>query len=136
MAYATSDDIVIIYGEEILNAVADRDRSGRRDEDAVTAALQAASDEIDTYLAARYDVPLVTPPPYIRQVCVDISVYRLALDIAPRTEEMRLRYMDAINYLKAVSEGKIDLPTTGTPPGTGTGNTVGSSARVIGALRG
>ena len=137
MAYATTQDIVVIYGEEILNAVADRDRSGRSDEDAVQAALEAASAEIDTYLGSRYTVPLTSPPPYIRQIAVDITVYRLALDIAPRTEEMRLRYMDAITYLKAVAAGTIDLPTTtGDPGGSGTADTVGSGAKVIGALRG
>lgn len=137
MAYATSSDIEMIYGPEILDAVADRDRSGRRNELAIQAALDSASAEIDTYIGNRYTTPLDSVPPYIRQVCVDITVYRLALDVAPRTEEMRLRYQDAIAYLKAVSEGKIDLPITEDPndPVDG-GNSVGVGAKVIGAKRG
>lgn len=137
MAYATNNDIITIYGEQVLNAVASRDGSNRQSYEAVEAALDAASAEIDTYIGNRYTVPLVAPPPYIRQVCVDISVYRLALDVGPRTDEMRLRYKDAIEYLRAVSKGDIDLPVTGgTDPGGGTGNPAGTGARVIGAKRG
>lgn len=137
MAYATSLDIETIYGSEILDAVSDRDRTGTRNELAIQAALDAASAEIDTYIGNRYTTPLQSVPPYIRQICVDITVYRLALDIAPRTEEMRLRYMDAIAYLRSVSEGKIDLPVTedpNAPPDTG--DTVGVGAKVISAMRG
>jgi phage gp36-like protein len=70
-------------------------------------------------------------------VCVDIAVYRLALDVGPRTEEMRLRYTDAISYLKSVADGKFELPDTGggTDPGGGE-NSAGTGARVIGAKRG
>lgn len=137
MAYATIADIETIYGSALLDAVSDRDRTGTRNDLAITAALDAASAEIDTYIGTRYTTPLTQVPPYIRQICVDITVYRLALDVAPRTEEMRLRYVDAIAYLKAVSEGKIDLPITADPdaPVDG-GNTVGIGAKVISALRG
>jgi phage gp36-like protein len=137
MAYATNADIITIYGEQVLNAVASRDGSNRQSYEAVAAALDAASAEIDTYIGNRYTVPLTAPPPYIRQVCVDITVYRLALDVGPRTDEMRLRYKDAIEYLRDVSKGTIDLPVTGgTDPGGGTGNPAGTGARVIGAKRG
>lgn len=139
MAYATGSDIAILYGEAVLDVVASRDDSGRQSEDAVLAALESSSAEIDTYLGMRYVVPLETPPPYIKQVCVDITVYRLALDIGPRTEEMRLRYKDAIDYLKMVSKGEIDLPVTsggsgGSTPGSSNG--VGTGARVLGSVRG
>lgn len=136
-AYATNTDIITIYGEQVLNAVASRDGSNRQSYEAVEAALDAASAEIDTYLGNRYTVPLVAPPPYIRQVCVDITVYRLALDVGPRTEEMRLRYKDAIEYLRAVAKGDIDLPLTGgSTGGGGNGSSAGTAARVIGSKRG
>src|SRR5690606_11273033 len=99
MPYATAVDIEKIYGREILDAVADRSRTGQQDDDAVAAALQVSEDEINSYLGGRYSVPLEPVPPYIRQMCVDFTVYRLALDIAPRSEEMRLRYLDHISYL-------------------------------------
>jgi phage gp36-like protein len=136
MVYASNADIIIIYGEAVLDTVASRDSSGRQSYEAVDAALQSASDEIDTYLGGRYTVPLETPPPYIRQICVDIAVYRLALDIGPRTEEMRLRYTDAINYLKSLAKGDLDLPVTGGEGGGGSGTGAGTNARIIGSLRG
>jgi phage gp36-like protein len=135
-SYATAADIVIIYGQDILDAVASRDGSGRGSPEAITAALDAATAEIDTYLGTRYTVPLNPVPPYIRQVCVDIAVYRLALDIGPRTEEMRIRYADAIAYLKNVAEGKFELPDTGGGGGDPGGGAAGTGARVIGAKRG
>jgi phage gp36-like protein len=137
MAYATEANIVTMYGQDLLDAVASRDGSGRANPDTVTSALEAATAEIDTYLGVRYTVPLDPVPPYIRQVCVDIAVYRMALDIGPRTEEMRVRYADAIAYLKNVAEGKFELPDTsgggGEDPG---GGNAGTGARVIGAKRG
>jgi phage gp36-like protein len=136
MAYATQANIVTLYGQELLDAVASRDGSGRADPETVTAALDAATAEIDTYLGVRYTVPLDPVPPYIRQVCVDIAVYRMALDIGPRTEEMRVRYADAIAYLKNVAEGKFELPDTGSGGEDPGGGSAGTGARVISAKRG
>jgi phage gp36-like protein len=135
MAYATQAQIVTMYGQDLLDAVASRDGSGRGSPETIAAALDAASAEIDTYLSVRYTVPLVPAPPYIQQICVDIAVYRMALDIGPRTEEMRLRYADAIAYLKNVADGKFELPDTGGGETPG-GGSAGTGARVIGAKRG
>ena len=141
MPYATAVDIETIYGRDVLNAVADRSGSGYQDESAIAAALQASEDEINAYLGGRYRVPLSPVPPYIRQMCVDITVYRLALDVIPRTEEMRLRYLDHINYLKAVAAGKIDLPGVGGSGGGDSGdgsgsNSAGTGAKILNSRRG
>lgn len=138
MPYATATDIETIYGRQILDAVADRSQTGQQDEDAVAAALQVSEDQINSYLGGRYKVPLEPVPPYIRQMCVDLTVYRLALDVAPRSEEMRLRYLDHIDYLKDVAAGKIDLPgiiNTGSGDDTGQ-DTVGTGAKILASRRG
>lgn len=108
MAYATQADIVDLYGPNALY-VADRDGDGVADADAVTRALNAASDEIDSYLAVRYRLPLDTTPGILRQYAVDIALYRLALGREVLSEEHRRRYEDALGALKRLAEGKAAL---------------------------
>jgi len=146
--YATAIDIERIYGRYLLDAVADRDTSGIQDQDAIESALITATDEINAYIGSRYSVPLNPVPPYIRQMCVDIAVYRLALDVGPRTDEMRLRYDDHIKYLKDVAAGRVDLPgfvptdpgdgggSSGGGPNTDTPNTLGPGAKILPSIRG
>ncbi len=133
VTYATQDDIAALYGQELLAIVGDRAGDGTIDAEAVTAALEMATSEIDTYLAARYNVPLASVPPYIKQICIDIAVYRLAHSDAPRTEEMRRRYEDAIRFLTAFAKGTVEVPgiDDGGEDDGSDGETVGGGAKVI-----
>jgi phage gp36-like protein len=108
MTYAVLADIVTLYGQNAL-VVADHDRDGLPDEDAVTRAIEAAQGEIDTYLAARYPLPLHEVPSFLKQLCVDIALYRLALAADVATTEHRTRYDDALGHLKKIGEGKAAL---------------------------
>lgn len=108
MAYATEADIVELYGADALY-VADHDGDGASDTAAVERALSSASDEIDSHLAVRYTVPLEDTPSVVRQWCVDIALYRLALSHTVLTEEHRTRYEDALKALKNVADGKQRL---------------------------
>lgn len=112
MPYATQADIVTLYGADAL-VVADRDGDGLPDAAAVARALELASAEIDTHLAARYRLPLPAGVPMLGQWCVDIALYRLAQTADVLSEEMRRRYEDALAALKRVAEGKaaLVLPT-------------------------
>ena len=108
MAYATQADIEAIYS---LNAlyVADRDGDGNVDSAAVDRALSSASDEIDSYLATRYPVPLAEVPGIVTQYAVDVALYRLALSAEVLTEELRRRYEDTIAALKRIAKGEQAL---------------------------
>lgn len=108
MAYATQGDIAELYGPHALH-VADRDGDGLADAAAVTRALEGASDEIDSYLAVRYRLPLAQPPRILRQHAVDIALYRLALSADVLSEEHRRRYEDAIAALKRIAKGEAAL---------------------------
>lgn len=105
MTYAAKDDIEKIHGTDALERVADRDGDGEIDTDAVDLALESASSEIDSYISVRYDVPLASPSPMVKQVCVDIAVYRLAVSTTRLTDEMRQRYEDAVEWLKSIAKG-------------------------------
>jgi phage gp36-like protein len=107
--YANQSDIVALYGANAL-VVADRDGNGVADEAAVTRALASASDEINSYLAVRYTVPVPAPAPQILiQLCVDIGVYRLALSADVLSAEHRQRYEDALAMLKRLAKGEAAL---------------------------
>lgn len=108
MPYATQADIVTLYGEDAL-FVADRDGDGEADAAAVVRALEHASAEIDTHLAARYPLPLSAVPAIVIPWCVDIALYRLALTADVLSEEHRRRYEDTLAALRRVAEGKAAL---------------------------
>jgi phage gp36-like protein len=116
MAYATSNDIIELYGEDAL-FVADHDRDGAADLVAVDRALASASDEIDANIGARYPLPLLEVPGFLKTICVDIAVYRLALATDVLSEEHRRRYEDALGFLKRVADGKAALIFTSSAPG-------------------
>jgi phage gp36-like protein len=113
-AYATQADIVTLYGANALY-VADHNRDGVADSAAVTRALLSASDEIDTYLAARYTLPLTEVPGFLKTLAVDIGLYRLALSADVLSEEHRKRYEDALGHLKRIARGEAALVFTATP---------------------
>ncbi|WP_296639187.1 gp436 family protein [Roseinatronobacter sp.] len=108
MAYADQSDIADLYGPHAL-VVADRDGDGVADSAAVARALSAATDEIDSYLAVRYTLPLPMVPGILRQFAVDIALYRLALGADVLSEEHRRRYEDALGALKRIAKGEAAL---------------------------
>jgi phage gp36-like protein len=105
VAYATIEDIVDIYGQSTLQNYAPLKPDDSVDEDKVSTALDRASAEVDAYLSGRYNVPLQRPGQQIKQVVVDIAVYRMAVSLTVQTKENRLRYEDAISFLKLAASG-------------------------------
>ncbi|WP_151720214.1 gp436 family protein [Gemmobacter serpentinus] len=119
MPYASQSDIVTLYGANAL-VVADHDRDGVPDTEAVTRALDLASAEIDTYIGRRYNLPLpVASTPHLMQLCVDIALYRLALSQDVASTEHRTRYEDAITTLVRIADGRAALVLPAQPPAEG-----------------
>lgn len=116
--YATQEDIVELYSMDLLLRVADHDKDDVPDAQVVEMGLQSAEDLCNAYLSAQYDVPVDPVPGVIRKCCIDIAVYNMAHGRAQRTEEMRLRYEDALKILEKIAAGKIGI---GQPPGGGSG---------------
>lgn len=119
MPYATKQDLLDREGEDMIFAVADRDRDEVLDEAAIERALADASAEMDGYISRRYSLPLVTAPAWGKQICGDIAIYRLARAADALTNELRQRYEDARSFLDRVALGKVDLglPATDEPAG-------------------
>lgn len=118
MTYATAQDIIDLYGEDLLRRLADRDKDGLPDDAVVADALQGADEICNAYLSAQFTVPVVPTPGIVRTCAIDIAVYRMAIERAQRTDEMRLRYEDALKILDKIAKGDIGI---GLPPGGGGG---------------
>jgi phage gp36-like protein len=118
MPYAHEADIAELYGANAL-VVADHDRDGVPDHTAVLRSMEYASAEIDSYLATRHNLPLVEVPLRIKQLCVDIAIYRLALSGEMMTEEIEKRYELALSALRDLATGKANLVFTTAPGGNG-----------------
>lgn len=114
--YAQQSDIAELYDESALY-VAERD--GAVDPDAVARALASASGEIDSFVGVRHTLPLPRIPALLRQLAVDIALYRLANSRALLTDEHRRRYEDAIATLRRLSKGEQDLGLPPEPPAEG-----------------
>lgn len=109
MAYATQDDIIELYGQDLLLRVADVDKDGDPDEEVVSKGLQSADDICNAYLSAQYSIPVTPTPGVVRTCAVDIAVYKMALQRGGRTDEMRTRYEDALALLEKISKGTVGL---------------------------
>jgi phage gp36-like protein len=111
MPYATLQDLIDRDpdGEAGLRVLADRDQDGVIDAVVVDQALIDADGEIDGYLAGGgYSLPLATVPTVLRRLACDIAIYRMAKN-ETTTEERRLRYQDAVQYLTRISSGAVSL---------------------------
>ena len=84
--------------------------------------LLKASGKIDTYLRSRYSVPLSAPyADEIIEVCCCLAAYSLLVyrGFNPNSYDVnfRLRYEDAVGYLKDLSAGRasLDIAADATP---------------------
>jgi phage gp36-like protein len=111
--YATKDDIEELYGADLLVRVSDVNKDGVADEEVIERGLQGADEICNAYLSAQYTIPVVPTPGVVRNCAIDIAVYKMALQRGGRTEEMRIRYEDALALLDKISAGKVGL---GLPP--------------------
>lgn len=108
--YATLANLKTLCGDEELIQLTDRavPPSGDMDLTVITAALVAATGEIDGYVAAQYKLPLAEVPPQLVDLASDIARYRLYKTAV--TDQVRQRYEDAVKTLEKISKGVIKLP--------------------------
>jgi phage gp36-like protein len=97
--YATESDIENSIGTSELLAIADRDRSGSVDSDAVTLAIANADSVIDSYCARV--LPIDPVPNSIRRASIALAIYELAGNHA--TEKQTADRDATIAWLRDVS---------------------------------
>lgn len=69
--------------------------------------ITSAENEADSYVGVAYRLPLPTVPDVLKQVVADICRYRISADNP--TESIRVRYQDALVFLRHVAAGKASL---------------------------
>lgn len=106
--YAALDDLIERAGDVEIRSIADRDRDGIADSAVIEAALQDADNLVNTYIGAKYPVPLASTPPIVRTWATSIARYVLHRNGAP--DHVEADYKDAIAALKDVARGTATLP--------------------------
>lgn len=117
MPYATQQDLADRYGADELRAVSDRADPplGAIDAAVVAKALGDASEEIDGYLAKRYQLPIAAPVPGVLVgLACDIARFRLHRHIPP--DDVKDAYTRAVKRLQEIAGGSFLLQIAGVQP--------------------
>ncbi len=130
MSYATKAYMITRYDEQALIQLTDRAEvpTGEIDDDVLDAALAEADSVVDSYLAPRYKVPLLSVPPIIPSKAAAIAYF--ILHRGRHSDETRQAYDDAIAFLKDVGKGVAQLDAEGLEPSSAI-----ADARVIASER-
>lgn len=107
MAYTTQQDMIDRFGQQELIQLTDRSNTGAIDSVVLGRAMDDADAEIDGYLAVRYTLPLASPPTVLVRIASDIARYHLYDDVVP--DQPKERYENAIRFLRAIADGKVDI---------------------------
>lgn len=110
MTYATVADMTYRYQRSHLDRLtSSKTDSGLPDDTLIMTALADATALMDSYIVARYTLPLTVAPATLPQVCCVIAWYYM-LDMQA-TDQATQRYKDAIRWLEGVRDGKLPLGT-------------------------
>ncbi len=110
MSYCTLEDIYGSMEESDVIGYTDDAGANTVDETRTTQAIDGAGALIDAYLAKRYTVPLAPVPGMIRELAVDIAIYKICSRRDQAPEGRRKKYEDAIRLLEKIAEGKAMVP--------------------------
>lgn len=112
MAYCTKADIQKrVSDQDLIDLTSEDPDATVPVDDIITEAIDAADEEIDSYVGQRYTTPLSPVPGRILDVSRDIAIYNL---YARRPEiemsdTIKDRYKGAVKWLDKLSNGKVSL---------------------------
>lgn len=116
MPYATQSNLIERFGKQELVDILPGEGPETINDSLVLVALEDASNEIDSYLAERYTLPLDVVPPILVQVACDVARYKYyACDV---TDEVEKRYTARLEWLGKVAEGDAGLGISSEPAGS------------------
>ncbi|MEO1208292.1 MAG: DUF1320 domain-containing protein [Cyanobacteria bacterium J06638_20] len=119
MPYATAAQFIEAFGEEEVIHLTNLDdvAAQLRDDSVLNRALVDGESVINSLIRGRYPLPLDPAPPELTPINLDISRYRLDRN-RPR-EDVRLRYEDAMRWLRDVAKGLVSLTVPDDAPTAG-----------------
>ena len=137
MSYITNADIEARLGSAAYVQLTDDDGDGQADGDVVDEARLGAEGEVDSYLARRYQTPIdlnqhADLAGVLASFTLDLVEYRLRSRRPPIPKVTYDRYARAIEWLRGVADGSLELPSA-TPVASNT--TRGPLGRVSGEER-
>ncbi|MGK0740064.1 gp436 family protein [Yokenella regensburgei] len=109
MSYATPEDYKAYFTERDAVSVSAPWASDEADDERIARHLRGASGRIDAYISARYRLPLRQVPDALRDYCCDIARYLMTGNEHTCNEVIRLRYEDAIAWLRLVAAYKVSI---------------------------
>lgn len=141
MAYCTVTDVREMLKDDALNTIIgdtyieDPEEREAQITPIINNAIADAEGEIDGYLSKRYPVPLTQVPRSISKLAKDIAVYnlysRVGIDENDREKNYLNRYRAAVEFLKLVADGKVDIGVTSNQKVASTGFHVKSNNRLF-----
>jgi len=117
MAYITNADIESRLGTAAYVQLTDDAGSGSADEEKVDEARLGAEGEANSYLAARYTVPIdltgaAEVAAVLKSFVLDLVSYRLHSRRPPVPEDIVRRREEAVTWLSRVASGLVQLPSS------------------------
>lgn len=110
MTYCTLDDIRDMMDEDEIIRYTDDYDQGIVNTSVTDKAIAGAGALIDSHLATRLSVPVSPVPDIIKDLAVDIAIYKICSRRSQAPEEIRTKYDDAVKYLEKAAAGKIAIP--------------------------
>jgi phage gp36-like protein len=111
VSYASVQDMINRYPNRDLVQLTNEDPTMTTvNQTPIVQALADASSEIDSYIEARFALPLTDPPPLLNRLATDIAMYRMqTLRPLHDLQDARRRYEDAVAMLTKVAAGELTL---------------------------
>lgn len=115
--YASKQNLIDRDEQMLWNFAVDRNTNQLNDT-YINQALEQSDDEINSYLARRFVLPLPTVPGLLNKIAMTIAFYWLADRDQQATNLLEERYKMALQQLREIADGKreLGLPTIDRPP--------------------
>ena len=110
MAYCTDTDLIERFGRADVVSLTDYDADGEPDEESLDNAIDSASNEIDSYLAVLFAVPLAPVPDVVRDCCIALTWCHLMLGRDSLTDKWEKECTKWHKWLEGVASGAIAIP--------------------------
>lgn len=116
MGYITNADISERLGSATLVQLADDDGNGTADTGVIDEARLGAEAEVNSYLAARYAVPInLTVHPelvdMLASLTLDLAEDRLRSRRPPVSADFVRRFTESREWLRRLADGTVELPS-------------------------
>ena len=109
MAYSELPDLLIQISEKDLVGLTDDANTGTINKDTVTATTVKADAIIDSFMAAKYSVPLSPVPTITTHHSVIITLQLLYARRSGSPEHIQTLYDNTMMFLQAIGEGTLTL---------------------------